>query len=654
MRCVRCHSDQSPQEARFCVACGYALRQPCPYGGCAQGEAAFEEDFDVAGLEVAALSGTAGSRQPEHRCARCGGFLQICSVCQRLHRLDERACRTHTCAASGTAPPPREVYAPCHGTFGAQGSSSTAIPTEWNIALGQRVQTLPGDWWRRDGQDAAEPTGGLVGLAFRYGRLVGVREREAVMLPLLASRQGFERRPSSRFQPLQTSSWPLAGVFSSPYALLSAHGCAYLLSARQAWRLSMHTARETFPGEPIEPLEIAASASLQPDAPFSVGEPDDWNDASGTAPGTFSASSQAASATPLAPGPDDDWESMNWDEPSGAAPSTWGAAAGGVEWRLQATTRDFWLALGAMDAGTGEPRGVAVLAPSTPGVFEGQSIGAPPLDPAHWRGLAVCGDAFVLWSERQVWAWPCPPPGAHDGAGVRGWIKLHEQPSAFGGLLPSARGLVLWGASGGRIWVREVPLRMSEAAGSSGAGSLVVSPAGAAHWVSDASSPGGEAREVYPHPVLCGSQLFFWASDSAQGRLYSFDLDNPAGRGASSDAPHVLQPGTRCVWAMGARPRPNLAPSGDAALSSTSIPALGASEPEPFLVFALQSRSQPQNVTFFALRANQTQPATRLESFDVRLDASGASLAATLAEGRLVVAAQTIADGLVGRVFDLT
>ena len=98
MSCSTLGVAVGPLPATFCHACGWPLRQPCPYG--------------CGGWVDLTADG-----KPTGRCPDCNELLKSCSVsgCGRLHRFYERACFLHS---------DHELTSPFHDWVGEAGSSS--------------------------------------------------------------------------------------------------------------------------------------------------------------------------------------------------------------------------------------------------------------------------------------------------------------------------------------------------------------------------------------------------------------------------------------------------------------------------------------------------------------------------------------------------
>lgn len=137
--CVSCASVASPEDARFCVACGYARRQKCPNESCS------------AWLEVRV-------ERPPSICGVCKRFLRVCPSCHRFHSLGSGECPTPRCARAHISPvEPNPIFPDGRGPLG----SEARLPVEGGAARAS-------DTW-----EWSADRGALWGAAARYGRLVG-------------------------------------------------------------------------------------------------------------------------------------------------------------------------------------------------------------------------------------------------------------------------------------------------------------------------------------------------------------------------------------------------------------------------------------------------------------------------------------------------
>ena len=232
MQCSQCQKTNSPSHARFCVDCGYALRQPCPYG-----------------CGYMALPVQAGATASQ--CPKCARFLSYCPSCLRLRPLGARACPTPRCARDGVMP--REPFA-FHD--GRAGGAPFSLQNGWHgakpIRLEPMAQSLSVD--HRCG-----------GLASRYGKIVWWKEEK---LHIWAAPAPGEFWPVGTPQTVEAIA-PLSGggVFPQREALVLAHGCAYLLGQNEAAKVALgqeHATKQTLSlrSDAGESGDVAASAGL--------------------------------------------------------------------------------------------------------------------------------------------------------------------------------------------------------------------------------------------------------------------------------------------------------------------------------------------------------------------------------------------------------
>ncbi|HEY0074074.1 MAG TPA: hypothetical protein VGB77_08240, partial [Abditibacteriaceae bacterium] len=155
-----CGSSASPPGAHFCVECGYALQQKCPWEDCS-------------GVV------TVRADKPEIACRTCGRFLLFCAHCWRLHVLGKRCCETRRCREAGRRV--SEFFAPCHAREGENGSGAARLPAPW-VKEGKKL--AQGDWWPADLPEIAALNGllGWAGVAFRYRQLVALRHDKLLTL----------------------------------------------------------------------------------------------------------------------------------------------------------------------------------------------------------------------------------------------------------------------------------------------------------------------------------------------------------------------------------------------------------------------------------------------------------------------------------------
>ena len=204
MQCSQCQKNNSPSHARFCVDCGYALRQACPY------------NCGFMALSVEAQS-------PAPQCPKCARFLSYCPNCLRLRTLGARACPTPRCARDGAAP--REPFA-FHD--GRAGGAPVALRGDWHNDKPALLEP------KAHSPAAAQRCGGL---AARYGKVVWWKEDKLHLWDAPAP-DGFW--PPGSPQTVEAIA-PLfrGGIFPQREALLLAHGRAYLLGHNATARVAL-------------------------------------------------------------------------------------------------------------------------------------------------------------------------------------------------------------------------------------------------------------------------------------------------------------------------------------------------------------------------------------------------------------------------------
>ncbi len=122
INCIRpgCETPEVIPGARFCIACGYALRQPCPV--------------------CAAQTLVGGGELDDGRCAHCATPLRVCATegCGRIHNATARVCECSN--RSALEPLPLRWSTP---TGPENGTRSFAVPALPSVKYGN-VQV-----WRR-------------------------------------------------------------------------------------------------------------------------------------------------------------------------------------------------------------------------------------------------------------------------------------------------------------------------------------------------------------------------------------------------------------------------------------------------------------------------------------------------------------------------
>ncbi len=210
MICSQCKQLNSPPNARFCVDCGYALLQPCPY---ACGHAA---------LPVRA-------ENPVAQCPGCARFTVYCPSCFRLATLGERNCPTRRCAIAGVQL--REPFAPHSGRAGG---APLELHSPWQYVKPHLLK--PDVQVKATGQRCG-------GVASRYGQFVWWKEDKLFLWPAPVPGNYWSS------EKLRTASaiYPLfrGGIFPHREALLLAHGNAYLLGNKIAMRVPLGATDET-------------------------------------------------------------------------------------------------------------------------------------------------------------------------------------------------------------------------------------------------------------------------------------------------------------------------------------------------------------------------------------------------------------------------
>ena len=230
IQCSQCHKTNSPSHARFCVDCGYALRQACPYG---------------CGFMALAVEAQA----PAPQCPKCARFLAVCPHCLRLLPLGARACPTPRCARDGVTP--RE---PLAWHDGRAGGAPVALRADWHA--GKPALLDP----KAHSPAAAQRCGAL---AARYGKVVWWKESKLHLWDA-PTPGGFW--PPGNPQTVEAIA-PLfgGGIFPHREALLLAHGCAYLLGKNAAAKIALGQENATRQLLSLREVgDVAAPAAWQP------------------------------------------------------------------------------------------------------------------------------------------------------------------------------------------------------------------------------------------------------------------------------------------------------------------------------------------------------------------------------------------------------
>ena len=205
MQCSQCRKTNSPTQARFCVDCGYALRQACPYN-CG---------FMALDVQVGA---------PAPQCPQCARFLAYCPDCLRLRPLGARDCPTPRCARANVMP--QEPFA-FHD--GRAGGAPVALQTPWHYAKPTPLEP------KAQSPSAQQRCGGL---ASRYGKVAWWKE-EKLHLWDAPKPDGFwptgNPQTVAAIAPLSRS----GGIFPEREALLLKHGFAYLLGQNATARIAI-------------------------------------------------------------------------------------------------------------------------------------------------------------------------------------------------------------------------------------------------------------------------------------------------------------------------------------------------------------------------------------------------------------------------------
>ena len=210
MICSQCKQRNSPPNARFCVDCGYALLQPCPYA-CGH----------------AALPVRAGN--PVAQCPSCARFTVYCPSCFRLGTLGERSCPTRRCAIARVQM--REPFAPHSGRAGG---APLGLHSPWQYARPHLLK--PDVQVKATGQRCG-------GVASRYGQFVWWKEDKLFLWPAPVPGQYWSSeklRTANAIHPLFRG-----GIFPHREALLLAHGNAYLLGDKIAMRVPLGATDES-------------------------------------------------------------------------------------------------------------------------------------------------------------------------------------------------------------------------------------------------------------------------------------------------------------------------------------------------------------------------------------------------------------------------
>lgn len=227
-QCLNCQSDASPQDARFCVMCGYALQQPCAYRTC--------PDVTLGTLKAARAS-----------CPHCKRFYRVCSHCHRLHTLSETRCRTARCNN-------QSLTEPFPAFDGAQGdekhSFSVRVPRAWSPQSNKQFGALK----------VVE----ISSLAYRYGWLHWLEGGDVCALKinhLQTSLMPTTTRCATGLVPLEV------GFLPHPQALRLAHGFAYVLGRNGAARVAVsqeQAQRLEVPIHDVRDFESTAPADIPP------------------------------------------------------------------------------------------------------------------------------------------------------------------------------------------------------------------------------------------------------------------------------------------------------------------------------------------------------------------------------------------------------
>ena len=204
MKCSRCEKENSPPNARFCVDCGYALRQACPYG-----------------CGFTRLPVQAGN--PPSQCPQCERFAAYCPNCLRAAPLGARACPTPRCARARVSP--REPLS-AHGV--RAGGAPVELNAPWLLSRPAMLQP---------GAHAPFADQRCGGLATRYGKIVWWKDAKLHFWPAPAPDAFWPVGAPQTVEAIE----PLfrGGIFPHREALLLAHGHAYLLGQNSAARVAM-------------------------------------------------------------------------------------------------------------------------------------------------------------------------------------------------------------------------------------------------------------------------------------------------------------------------------------------------------------------------------------------------------------------------------
>lgn len=148
MKCLSCHTPVpiALLDARFCVTCGKPIAQLCPY-----------EDPSHAPLIPLRED---DNRSPVN-CPSCHQVFKVCNVCGRLYSLSRIDCQTQGC--DGSLKEPTSSHP--NSTGAEDGSHSLA----WDDAFGSEF-----------GVPALLDSEVFYQIAFRYGRLIGLTERNVI------------------------------------------------------------------------------------------------------------------------------------------------------------------------------------------------------------------------------------------------------------------------------------------------------------------------------------------------------------------------------------------------------------------------------------------------------------------------------------------
>jgi hypothetical protein len=443
----------------------------------------------------------------------------------------------------------------------------------------------------------------LTGLAFRYGKLVVSTARKVTVLPLPNARKSLSNNGATREAALELSTLD-APLCPHPHSLCLAHGNAYLLAEGGVLRLNL--AGNQGGQLSVDRLLLVEPLAMEPAISDELSH------------------GHLVSSSGLTPPPNasiiEDWD--DWDEPqqihesgipdngSATVPEEFGNSYSGAQgtnnyvgsaerldctnvlWEYQAATSESWMALG-----TKGNAWLAVAYDAAYAVFTATRLPTPPIPPGETHDLIAWQGSFVLIGEQGLWRL----------LDLK-WVQLWQCPDSqrVRGAVVYEQNLYVWGQSPHGVWVRQVRVD-----GSASPPSTV------------------KAGEIYHHPVRLGSVLYFFSHSVDGNHILTLNLNT----NYEPRQPYVLPSKGKVVWALGAE-------------------GSRSGRENDWLTYAVDDDT---GITFYALAAGPTANAAWQVGDKVRplRHSNQSSIAATIADGRLVIAATTNAETTL-RAFELS